>query len=407
MSIECGDIMNLSKFKDLKLVGGKNGLDRNIRWVYIAEGIEDANDIVNWITGNELVVLTGHGLKGDTNALLEFISRLFQKNIAGIIINIGPYFPHIPEEVTNLADELSLPLFELPWEVKLVDITQEICSAIVINEFEKNTLENLLENILFGRDSIENDTIQLALNYGIDLEDNCAVGILEIDNFPGFLKEKNINEEGTINDIRNYLLKTVKQAFSRNSLNVLTMPKNESVVFLTKYNAFIKSKLPKILNEVRNAMSNRFSSICISAGVGNSYNNVDDLRKSYKQAGQAIKVLRGQYGGNNTYFYENLGIYLILMKIDDMPFLEKFYNEMFMPILEYDKSTNSKLLETFEAYLAENCNMDKTSKKLFIHKNTLKYRLEKIEKLLECDINNFQQLVKYEIAFKVGKFKNI
>ena len=95
------------------------------------------------------------------------------------------------------------------------------------------------------------------------------------------------------------------------------------------------------------------------------------------------------------------------MKIDDLPLLDKLYNDMFTPIIEYDKSTNSKLLETFETYLDENCNIDKTSRKLFIHKNTLKYRLERIEKLLECDINDFQQLVKYEIGFKIGRFKNI
>ena len=78
------------------------------------------------------------GSKAIQNALLELINRLFQKNVAGIIINIGPYFPCVPKEVTNLADVLSLPIFELPWQVKLVDITQEICSAIVIKEIEKN-----------------------------------------------------------------------------------------------------------------------------------------------------------------------------------------------------------------------------------------------------------------------------
>lgn len=407
MGIECKDIIKLSKLKDLKLVGGENGLERNIRWVYIAECVEDANDIVNWISGNELIVLTGYGLKGDTNALLELINRLFQKNVAGIIINIGPYFPCVPKEVTNLADVLSLPIFELPWQVKLVDITQEICSAIVIKEIEKIDLENLLENILFSHIPVKSDIIQLAMHRDIDLKDNCVVGVLEIDNFTEYLTEKGVVEESKICDIKNYFLNSLKQAFSRFTINALTMSKNKSVIFLIKYNPDIKAKLPKILDEVRETLSKRFSGICISAGIGNSYKSIDNLRESYKQAEQALKVLRCQSKENNTYFYEDLGIYLILMKIDDLPLLDKLYNDMFTPIIEYDKSTNSKLLETFETYLDENCNIDKTSRKLFIHKNTLKYRLERIEKLLECDINDFQQLVKYEIGFKIGRFKNI
>ena len=52
MGIECKDIIKLSKLKDLKTGWrGKTGLKRNIRWVYIAECVEDANDIVNWISG--------------------------------------------------------------------------------------------------------------------------------------------------------------------------------------------------------------------------------------------------------------------------------------------------------------------------------------------------------------------
>lgn len=404
MGIACGDIIKLSKLKDLKLVAGASGLDRSVRWVYIAELIEDPNDIENWIFGNELVFTTGHGLKGDTKSLLELVTKLNHKNVSGLIINIGPYFAQIPKEVIELSNLLSLPLFELPWHAKLVDITQEICSAIITKELEEKNIENLLENILFGRITKENDVAKHAMHYGVNLEANCVVGILDIDNFSHYLKDKNINDEKKIIEIKNNFLRSVNNSFSFFSVQVICMVKSDSVIFLINYTTHVKNCFEKVINEVRNTFSNRFPGIKVSAGIGNSYGNINEIRNSYRQAEQALKVSRCEYGGNHTCFYNKLGIYLLFLRIDDAKFLEEYYYDLFMPIIEYDKSTNSKLMETFQAFLTENCNMDNASKRLFIHKNTLKYRLQKIENLLTFDLKSMQETLKYDIGFKIGRF---
>lgn len=404
MGIACGDILKLSKLKELKLVAGSSGLERSVRWVYIAECVEDPNDIENWIFGNELVFITGHGLKGDTKSLLELVTKLSHKNISGLIINIGPYFSKIPEDVIELSNRISLPIFELPWQAKLVDITQEICSAIITKELEEKNIENLLESILFSRITKENDVIKHAMHYGINLESNCIVGILDIDNFSGYLKEKNISDEKKIIEIKNNLLRSVSNSFSFFSVQVICMIKSDSVIFLVNYTPYVKNCLENTINSVRKTIANRFPGLKVSAGIGNSYGNINEIRKSYRQAEQALKVSRCEYGGNHTCIYNNLGIYLLFLRIDDAKFLEEYYYDLFMPIIEYDKSTNSKLMETFQAFLNENCNMDNASKKLFIHKNTLKYRLQKVENLLTFDLNNMQEILKYDIGFKIGKF---
>ncbi len=404
MGITCADMMKNPKLNNLKLVAGETGLARSVRWVYIAECIEDPNEAVNWIFGNELVIITGHGLKGNTQILMEMIKKMDQKNIAGIIINIGPYIPQIPPEVIELANSISLPVFELPWQIKLVDITQEICSAIVTKETEENKLDNLLENVLFGRISNENDFIKSAMHYGVNLETDCAVGILDIDCFYEYLKTNNIVSEKAIMEIKNYMLSTFNKVFAGYSLKILVMAKSDSIIFLINNTTYVKGNLKRIIEEVRNEINTRYPDLTISAGIGNSCVDINELRNSYKQAEQALKVSRCEFERNNTCFYNDLGIYLLLIQIGDAKFLEGYYIDLFRSVIDYDKSTNSKLMETFKAFYAENCNMDRTSKRLFIHKNTLKYRLQKIEKLLECDLNDIQQIIKFDIGFKVGKF---
>ena len=81
-------------------------------------------------------MITGVAIRDDISSLPQFIRDLYSKNIAGLVINIGPYIKKTPVEVIELADSLDFPVFELPFEVGLIDISQSICKAIFMNKLE-------------------------------------------------------------------------------------------------------------------------------------------------------------------------------------------------------------------------------------------------------------------------------
>lgn len=406
MSISLRQILRLPTLKDLHLIAGEAGLDKTVRWIYIAECIGDANEIVDWIINNELVFITGYGLKEDTNALLDLITLLNTKNISGVIINIGPYIRRIPSSVVALADELALPLLELPWEAKLVNITRDICNEIILADIKESRMESFLENILFQYEKIGSDLSNQAIDYGFDITEKHIVGIIGITDSPKYLTTHNTPDNQQFLEIHTYLLRTAKEAFSGYSINALIICKYNSVIFLIKYSEYVRSILPNIIDEIRNNIKRIFPDANIVAGFGNSYQQMSDLGQSYREANQALQVARCEEQFNGSCFYDDLDIYLLLMKIDDKQFLVNYYNQIFMALIEYDRSTDSHLMQTFEAFLNCNCNMDKTSSRLFIHKNTLTYRLSKIEKLLDSDLHCLNQRIKYEMGFKVGRLIN-
>ena len=406
MGISYSEVLRLPSVKDIKVVGGSNGFDRVIRWVYVGDCLENSCDIVNWLFGDELVIITGISIKRNNGTLFELVSKLIEKSAAGVIINVGPYIKNIPREVAKLADDFGLPLFELPWESKLVEITRDICSAIIIKELEEKTFVNLLENILFSRMDPPLEIKELAFRYGFDSKSDYTAGIIDIDSFASYLKGRNITDEREIIKIKAYLLRTVNEVFARHNLKLLSMSRSDSVIFLVKSNSHVQSTITNILDEIRKEIGSRFEGIKISAGIGNSHSGISNVRNSYRQAEQALKAARCELSENSTLFYDNIGIYMILLNMDDNHLLETYYSAVFGPIMEYDRSSGSNLLYTLEVYLHENCNMATTSEKLFIHKNTLKYRLQKIEDLLRCDLRDLQQLIKYEIGYKVGRLLN-
>lgn len=403
MSMICSEILKLPSLKNVEVVAGANGMDRPVRWVYVAECFEDTREVVDWLYGGELVFITGRGIKGNAEILADLIKKISKKNVAGLIINVGLYILEIPEMVIELANSLRIPVFKLPWETKLVEITHDICSTIIVKEMEEKSLDNLLENILFSESNLDENLINRAAYYGYDLKGNCHICIIDIDHFSDFLKQCGIYSEKTIVDIKDNFKRIVQEVLIGNNKKPLMTLRSDSVILLLKEQKNHYSNLEEIITKIRKAVGERLRGITVSAGVGNMYSELIDMRKSLKEAQQALRISKLSNSQNNTYFYKDLGIYSLLLNIKDQQVLEKFYYDVLGQLSEYDRINSTELLNTLEVYLRESSNITTASEKLFIHRNTLKYRVAKIEEIAHCDLKDSRERMKLEIALMIGK----
>lgn len=95
-----------------------------------------------------------------------------------------------------------------------------------------------------------------------------------------------------------------------------------------------------------------------------------------------------------------MGIARILYNHDRQE-LEAFYGETLEALEQYDKSQKNELMETLEKYIANRCDLKETAEALFLHPNTLRYRLKRIEEVLEIDIKDFDTILSFMVAFKI------
>ena len=102
---------------------------------------------------------------------------------------------------------------------------------------------------------------------------------------------------------------------------------------------------------------------------------------------------------NHIVYYSQLGLYRLLFKIDDKEEIREYYHYNLGVLLQHDSKNNSELLETLRQYLYCNGNLVKTSQALFIHRNTLLYRLNQIRDLLGRDIDD--DLVRLELLSSI------
>ena len=118
------EALQLPILERARVVAGIGGLERSIRWVYTVS-VPNAAD---WLHGGELVLTTVFNMPDSPAEQCEFLRQLADKGIVAVVITIGMLVDEIPEYLLAIGDELDLPLIELPFQTRFVDI------AKVINE---------------------------------------------------------------------------------------------------------------------------------------------------------------------------------------------------------------------------------------------------------------------------------
>ena len=167
------------------------------------------------------------------------------------------------------------------------------------------------------------------------------------------------------------------------------MPENTGVKELNRIAAAIEEALRE------------GSESTVVVGIGTLAMHLRDLAKSYKEAQIAIEV--GKVFDTEKYVinYENLGIGRLIYQLPTI-LCEMFLQEVFKknPIDALDKET----LFTIHKFFENNLVLSETARKLFVHRNTLVYRLEKIKKLTGLDLREFDDAITFKVALMVKKY---
>lgn len=395
MSFRCMDVMNLFPAASIQLLGGADGLDRVVRWVYVAEATDSILYSLSWLSGNELVIITGSNISGDPDAvIMEFIKSCAKKQVSGIVINTGRYIPKVPEDAVQLADRLKLPLFVIPWETRLVEFTKDICTAIIDQAVENESANTLADSLLFGRTPLtENERLSLAA-FGFERAPGYLVVVFRPEK-----TEATVGQSGA--ELRAYLADSVRARFEREHRQALVTGLSESVVAIVK-SAEGGDCYRGMLGEIAGYIHKRFPAYTLRIGVGKVCRSLAEIPRCYHMAQQAIHVRR-MNAQDPVACFEDIGIYSLLLSIEDNEVLRNYYRDLFAPLLDYDRSNGTSLMHTLAAYIDHDTRLAATAKALFIHENTLKYRLNKIKTLLGMEIGQLEEQCRISIGLKIGR----
>ena len=159
-------------------------------------------------------------------------------------------------------------------------------------------------------------------------------------------------------------------------------------------------RLDKVARQIEEGLAKELD-LKVVVGIGTVVNNIRDLARSYKEAQLAIEVGKVFDTERSIINYDNLGIGRLIYQLPTT-LCQMFLQEVFKknPIDALDQET----LFTINKFFENNLNVSETARKLFVHRNTLVYRLEKIKKLTDLDLREFDDAITFKVALMVKKY---
>jgi Regulator of polyketide synthase expression len=394
----CRDITQIKELSELKLMAGKAGLSRNVRWLYFVDScVRDIKTLGNWVSGGELFVCANEKILEDKEYIISMIKSANSLNAAGVILNVGSIEP----EYIELANEFNLPLFEVPWTLRLVDLSQIICTQLIKEQNEENSAERLLSSIVFTHFDSDEDIVFNCKYYGFDLTRKNRIAIFKVFYDKNAFKN---NEEDEKTRMRNHFQRCIKNAFMDAGVKkIMSMFRHNTLTVLFSDEAFSTESFKNMVQKIEVSWKFSYPNIPFKVGIGNIGSGTVGVKKSYSEAEKSLKLVN-IISDQQTIFFDSIGIYALLFNIQDLFTFEMFYKRELGKLIEYDKLNNTQLCETLEVYLEKDKVTSATAEALFIHRNTLRYRLQKIRTLLDKDLDKTTNYVNIVLAFKIKKY---
>lgn len=158
--------------------------------------------------------------------------------------------------------------------------------------------------------------------------------------------------------------------------------------------------IEKLATTIADTISSEFY-VHVVIGIGTTVDNLKDLARSFKEAQTALEVGKVFDTEKTIISYDNLGIARLIYQLPTT-LCETFLKEVFK--LGSIESLDQETLFTIQRFFENNLNVSETSRKLFVHRNTLVYRLEKIKKITGLDLREFDHAIIFKIALMVNKY---
>lgn len=329
----------------------------------------------------------------ETNNLESISSAL--ANILGKAVTIYPYniqFSRldslqqqqvIPVRVKNrVYGYIAVQTSEVLTDKELIAVQHaEVLVALQLINYELateatwNERRDLLDDLVSGKVHSRALLQARADEFGFSLEGEKCVCIVDIDDFTSYLLGHHITEQQAL-AFRRSLFHCVQGAMLRLgkcNRNFLTAQQSDKVILL---GSFHHVEWSAVLPEIHKQITQLSTELTATIAISNPVNTVAEIQKAYETARRLIGISRKIHGNGMDLYQKDAELYLILEKMD----ASSMGNTLLGGLLTSRK--RGEYFKTLQVYLDCQGNLSEAAQRLFIHRNTLRYRLKQIEQAL-------------------------
>jgi PucR family transcriptional regulator, purine catabolism regulatory protein len=355
----------------LELASGRESAGAHVRWVHSTELL----DPTPWLKGGELLLTTGIQL-GGPKVQREFITRLADHEIVGLGLGTGFTHKRLPAALVTAARKRGFPLFEVPYSLPFIAITERTFTQLVNERYEmlqRSMAGDVLAEALTGH--LYPEEVQARLRpFGIGEQVAVlAFGLADPGAAAGPL-ERILEREKVrgLVAIRAGLLCAVVNADGIEPVELTRKVRGELVVRF---------------GEVRAAASRPSAS--------------HSLRLSFHEARCALEAVRLRNGdAPEVASYRDLGSFQLLLALQDDDALSSYCRGVLGPIEEAEGDYGEELVRSLDVFIEHNGHWEKAANALYCHRHTLRYRIRRVEQLTGRDFSSARDRIEFWLALR-------
>ncbi|WP_341280861.1 PucR family transcriptional regulator [Paenibacillus sp. FSL H8-0537] len=413
------DILRRPLFQKAEVLASEEALNRTVRWVHIMEVIQAGQ----LLSGGELILTTGIGWQEDEEHSLIFLQQLLNSGASGLCIKLVPYTARLPERMLELAKDEHFPILLFHEQVRYIDITQDL-HAHFINQHHKTVSE--LEALSKQLGQLRTQYIEEKRRYQDDLwlADwlSGKHGLTEISYYIRYIKPS--AKLGSIavcvfqleaaqmetKDFEALMLQrnmVARAIFEGEGFHLFPLLLQGQMVFilldqLEQLNW--KERVLRVVERLRRTDMKQGPALFSGLwGIGKSRVQPDQAAESYATAKETIAI-QLDAGPLPAPFFDELHTYKIISALKKSGMLEALIRDYIEPLASYDKEKHGQLLLTLKTYLIRSGSKQDTARELFIARQTLYHRLDKIIALLGEDFMNADKRLAIELAVNAYEY---
>ncbi len=355
----------------LTLVSGQEAARTHVRFVHSTE----LADPTPWLKGGELLLSTGLQLDGP-KAQREFIARLVDHEIAGLGFGTGFTHKRIPAALLAAARKHGFPLFEVPYELPFIAITERAFAQLLDERYE------MLQRSMVG------DVLAEALT-----------GHLYPEDLQARLRPFGIGERVAVLAFRMRDPSAAAAAVER----ILAA---ERVAGLVAIRAGLLCAVvdPEgiepgaLAGKIRGELAARFGEVRAAASRAAATHS---LRMSFHEARCALEAVRLRNGdAPEVASYEDLGAFQLLLSLQDDDALLSYCRSVLGPIEHGEGDYGDELVRSLDVFIEHNGHWERAAAALFCHRHTLRYRIRRIEQLTGRDFSSARDRIEFWLALR-------
>jgi purine catabolism regulator len=392
----------------LELVSGRESANGHVRWVHSTELI----DPTPWLRGGELLLTTGLQLRA-AKAQRELIAHLAEHHIGGLGFGTGFAHKRLPAALADEARKRSFPLFEVPYELPFIAITERVFAQLLDERYEmlqRSMAGDVLAEALTGR--LYPEELQARLRpFGIG-ERAAVLAFVLAD--PGRsvdpavaapLVERMLGRGGSSGGI------SLGGGSSGGTSSGVEPPAGSLVAIRAGLLCAVVDGAGTngagdldpiaLARRIRTELAAR-----VGGEVRASASRVaptQSLRVSFHEARCALEAVRLQSGGNGVEVvasYADLGAFQLLLSLQDDDALLSYCRGVLGPVETGEGEYGDELLRSLDVFIEHNGHWEKAANALYCHRHTLRYRIRRVEQLTGRDFSTARDRIEFWLALR-------